>query len=137
MSALAVLIELSERGICVQPKGRHKVHVTPRDKLDPDLIDRIKQVKPTLLSALDRIRQDTGDEWPRIAADPTQLKAYFELLMIGDMRYRGVVPDHYIATTECKHCGIVPIWEGCAPVVQGCPWCFNRIKGLRVPRAPG
>jgi hypothetical protein len=134
MNTLAVLTELSERGICVQPKGHEKVHVTPREKLTPDLIDRIRRAKPTLLSALDRIRQDSGDEWPQIAADPRQLKAYFELSMIEDMRQRGIAPDHYTATTTCKQCGPVPIWQGCPPEVLGCPWCFNRLQGLPLPR---
>lgn len=57
-----------------------------------------------------------------------------EMLRIQDMRSRGIVPDHYSATTECKRCGPVPIFEGCPPEVNGCPWCLNRIKGLPIPR---
>ena len=56
-----------------------------------------------------------------------------EMVLVQNMRLRGIVPDHYTATTECKHCGPVPIWEGCPPDVRGCPWCFNRLKGLPTP----
>ncbi len=56
-----------------------------------------------------------------------------EMVAIVEMREKGVVPDHYTAKTECKHCGPVPIWSGCPPQVNGCPWCFNRHKGLSMP----
>lgn len=50
------------------------------------------------------------------------------------MRERGEIPTHYTTETTCRHCGVVPIWEGCPPDVLGCPWCFNRHKGLPIPR---
>ena len=57
-----------------------------------------------------------------------------ELVEIVQMRERGEIPAHYASTTTCKHCGPVPIWNGCPPEVQGCPWCFNRHKELPIPR---
>ncbi len=56
-----------------------------------------------------------------------------EMVAIVEMREKGVVPDHYTAKTECKHCGPVPIWSGCPPQVNGCPWCLNRLAGLPMP----
>ena len=29
----------------------------------------------------------------------------------------------------------LPIFEGLPDIVEGCPWCINRIKGLPVPSA--
>ncbi len=58
-----------------------------------------------------------------------------EMVAIVEMREKGVVPDHYTAKTECKHCGEVPIWSGCPPQVNGCPWCLNRLAGLPLPQA--
>ena len=63
-----------------------------------------------------------------------ELPVAIEMIEISKMRERGVIPDHYTAETECKHCGPVPIFAGCPPIIIGCPWCFNRIKGLPVPR---
>jgi hypothetical protein len=65
---------------------------------------------------------------------PHEERVAQELLEIMAMRERGEMPRHYTATTTCKHCGPVPIWEGCSPEVLGCPWCFNRHKGLPIPR---
>ena len=57
-----------------------------------------------------------------------------DMVAITQMRQKGIVPDHYTATTNCKHCGPVPIFEGNWPESDGCPWCFNRIKGLPMPK---
>ncbi len=57
---------------------------------------------------------------------PDEIPIAAELVEIVQMRERGETPPHYTATTTCKHCGPVPIWEGCPPEVLGCPWCFNR-----------
>ena len=132
MSTLLILSELSERGIRIEPDGQD-VFVTPADRLTPELVERIKAEKPALIRALDRVRREAGNDWVEVAADPRQLKAFCELLMIGDMRYRGIAPDHYTAFTTCRHCGPVPIFEGATDAVLGCPWCHNRIQGLPMP----
>ena len=132
MSALALFSEFSDRGITIRSDGPNVV-VSPEKAVTPDLVQRIKKEKPTLIRELEKLQKEAGNDWDEIAADPAQLKAFAELLMISDMRSQGVAPDHYTSTTTCKHCGPVPIWDGCPPEVQGCPWCFNRIKGLPIP----
>ncbi len=132
MSALALISELYERGIKIRPNGRN-VALSPERSVTPDLRKRIKREKPALIRELERVRRDAGSDWDEIANDPEKLKSYFELLMISDMRTKGIAPDHYTSTTICKHCGPVPIWSGCPPEVQGCPWCMNRHKGLSIP----
>jgi hypothetical protein len=132
MSALALISEFSELGIKVRPNGQD-VAVSPKKALTPELLERIKQEKPALLRELERVRKEAGRDWEEIASNPKQLKEFYELLMISEMRSQGIAPDHYTDTTTCKHCGPVPIWEGCPPEVLGCPWCFNRIKGLKSP----
>lgn len=132
MSAMALISEFSDRGIRVRAEGTDIV-VSPKRALTTDLVGRIKKEKPLLIQSLQKFKREAGSDWDEIAKDPAQLKAFAELLMIVEMRERGIVPDHYTATTECKHCGPVPIWEGCPPRVLGCPWCFNRVKGLPIP----
>lgn len=60
--------------------------------------------------------------------------AFADLVAITEMREKGQVPAHYTATTKCRHCGPVPIFEGCPPKVDGCPWCLNRLAGRAIPR---
>ncbi len=132
MSALPIFSELSDKGLRVRVDGPDLV-LSPKKALTPNLASRIKKEKPALIRSLEEIKRKAGADWDEIANDPAQLKAFAELLMIGEMREKGVVPDHYTATTNCKHCGPVPIFEGCWPESDGCPWCFNRLQGLPMP----
>ena len=131
---MTILTELSDRGINIQPDGEFVI-VSPEERLTPDLVDRIKGEKPALLRELERVRLEAGDDWQEIVADPKQLKAFYELLMISDMRTQGIAPDHYTASTTCSRCGPVPIWDGCPPEILSCPWCFNRVEGRPIPGA--
>ena len=80
-----------------------------------------------------------GSEWSELLENKNgnlteqEMPVAEEMVVITEMRHRGLVPDHYTATTNCKHCGPVPIFEGNWPESDGCPWCFNRIKGLPMP----
>ena len=65
--------------------------------------------------------------------EPHELPAAIEVEEIRLARLSGAVPTCYTSSTTCSRCGPVPIWEGCPPDVLGCPWCFNRIKGLPMP----
>ena len=134
MSALPLLMEFSDKGIKVRVDGADLALTAPKGSLTPTLISRIKIEKPALLISLDQIREKAGDDWLAVANDPDQLRCFADMLAIEDMRQRGIVPDHYTAITECRYCGFVPIWSGCPPEILGCPWCFNRIKGLQIPK---
>ena len=80
-----------------------------------------------------------GSEWSELLENRNneladhEIPTAKEMIEINEMRERGIVPSHYTATTECKHCGPVPTWPGCAPKVGSCVWCFNRIRGLPMP----
>ena len=132
MSALPIFSELSDKGLRVRIDGPDLI-ISPKKALTPALASKIKKEKPALIQSLEEIKRKAGADWDEIANDPAQLKTFAELLMIGDMRERGVAPDHYTGITECKHCGPVPIFEGCPPQVNGCPWCFNRRAGNPMP----
>ena len=68
--------------------------------------------------------------------EPHEVPVVLDMLRIQDMRLRGVVPDHYTASTTCHWCGPVPMFPGVPTLVEGCPWCFNRLQRLPIPKAP-
>lgn len=42
----------------------------------------------------------------------------------------GRVPDGWTSRAHCHGCrAAVPVWPGCPPEVQGCPWCHRRRYG--------
>ena len=133
MSALPLLIEFSDKHIKIRIEGTDIALSAPKGALTPCLVSRVKNEKSALLVSLDKIREKAGEDWVEVSNDPAQLKAFADLVAVSEMRERGIVPDHYSAATECKRCGPVPIFKGCPPQVTGCPWCFNRIKGLPIP----
>ena len=133
MSAFPLLIEFSARGIKVRIEGSDLALTAPQGALTSSLVSRVREEKKALLVSLDKIREKAGNDWLEVANDPVQLRTFADLLVVEDMRHRAIVPEHYTATTECRHCGPVPIWDGCPPKVLGCPWCFNRLKGLPMP----
>ena len=93
----------------------------------------IDQWSKRLQESPDELRREAEDDWSEVSNDPAQLVAFADSLAIKQIRASGGIPDHYTSETECRHCGSVPIWQGCPPQVNGCPWCFNRHKGLPMP----
>jgi len=133
MSALPAISEFSKQGITARVEGDELVISAPKGTLTPEVIVKLKIKKPELLRSLKELQERAAEDWEEISKSPEQLKAFAELVMIEDMRHQGIVPDHYTATTHCKHCGPVPIFEGCWPESDACPWCFNRLQGLPMP----
>ena len=134
MSALAIITEITDQGITARVEGDEVALSAPKGTLTPEVIVKLKSKKPELLRSLKELQERAAEDWEEISKSPEQLKAFAELVMIEDMRHQGIVPDHYTATTHCKHCGPVPIFEGNWPESDGCPWCFNRLQGLPMPK---
>ncbi len=80
------------------------------------------------------LRQAAEDDWDEVSNDPAKLIAFADLLAITQIRESGSIPDTYTATTTCRNCGDVPIFENCLPRVDGCVWCLN---GLTAPPISG
>jgi len=80
------------------------------------------------------LRQAAEEDWEEVSNDPAKLIAFADLLAITQIRESGSIPDTYTATTTCRNCGDVPIFENCLPKVDGCVWCMN---DLAAPPMPG
>lgn len=84
----------------------------------------------------DELQTEAGADWDWLRHDVQALRAFAESVQITRTRERGEIPAHYTATTTCRGCGLVPIFSGVPETVDLCPWCWNRVKGLPMPRAP-
>ena len=131
MEAIDLLTNLTVAGITLQPVGDQ---LRVEGELTSKLRELIRQKKPDLTRLLD-LKQEAGSDWDWIARDANRLAAWADLVQTNRLRKRGEVPSHWTAETTCRHCGPVPIWPGCAPTVTGCPWCFNRLAGLPMPKS--
>ena len=90
----------------------------------------LDETRPTWVE----LEEEAGEDWPLIKDDGPVLLAFRQALITRRMIERGEIPASYTASTNCNHCGLVPIFEGCPPDVLGCPWCFIRIRGRSIPR---
>lgn len=84
---------------------------------------------------LAELKEVAGPDWLECERDPALLEALASAVQTRRMREKGIVPPSYTAVTVCAGCGHVPIFEGVAERVEGCPWCLNRVAGKPVPRA--
>ncbi len=150
MSAAVLLAEIQQLGVCLEAKGDTLHAEAPEDILTPELVAKLKAHKAELLTALEKptveriaqthgltlaeLRQAAGPDWAEVENDTATLEGVANSITIRRMRERGEVPSNYTSTTVCVHCGPVLIFPGVAEHVLGCPWCFNRIRRLPVPR---
>ncbi len=145
MNTQALLKKVEQFGIRLEVRGDKLRAEVPENLLTLELVAEFKAHKAEILATLIAqdhglpladLKQAAGPDWPEIENDPATLKALANSITTRRMRERGEVPPDYIAATVCRHCGPVPIYQGIAERVLGCPWCFNRAKGLPVPKAP-
>lgn len=120
---------MQEYGISETPKAL--TDKTDKRVKSPEPLTDKTDKRASVSSVSDRSR---GFETQIDDLEPDEQPIAAEMLQIIQMREHGRVPDHYTSTTTCKHCGPVPIWDGCPPEVNGCPWCLNRHKGLPIPK---
>ena len=129
----------------------------PEDAVTDAVIDKLRERKPELLKYLHLSGilkkagiEASGEGWI-VTIDELQkalseddlldsqlmtlkgLEALAHVVRATRMRAQGEIPPEWTSITSCRHCGPVPIWEGCPPDIQGCPWCFNRLAGQPIP----
>ncbi len=150
MNTAELLTEVQRRGIQLRAEGASLRYRAPKGTLTADLRAKLQAHKAELLTALEKptaeriaqdhgltladLKQAAGPDWSEIEHDPATLEALANSIQLRRMRERSEVPSNYTSTTICAHCGPVPIYPGMAEHVLGCPWCFNRVKGLPVPK---
>lgn len=106
-------------------------------RIPDSLLEELRRHRVTVALELlgltvDELMQAAGDAWE--AMDSTDRIRLAEAIATRKMREQGRVPKHYTAQTQCHGCGPVPIFPGAPRVVLSCPWCFNRVRGLPIPR---
>ena len=113
--------------------GHSHISKGPAARLDKSRVVSVDQWSKRLRETPDELQRAAEGDWDEVSNDPAQLVAFADSLAIVQIRESGGVPDTYVSVTKCRKCGPVPIWPGCPPQVNGCPWCFNRLKGLPMP----
>ena len=148
MSALPIIAECHDKGIKIRAEGSEIVLSAPKGILTPELVARVKKEKPALLTSLrkaalrlvqcvdmlarklwrehyDELEQQAGDSWELISNDPDELMDFAHHEATRRILKAGRMPDTFVATAQCRNCGLVPIEDGSPDDVDECPWCMN------------
>lgn len=149
--AASMIRELSAAGIRCEWRDDH---VVLRGDLKPELVERARAIKPQLIVALklealtadacaglDNLRpadvlktltpEDLADV--QAMADPLPfLRSFACALSATRWRQIGVAPPGWTHAAHCDRCGPVYLWRSVK--VAGCPWCWNRLHGVKIPR---
>ena len=80
------------------------------------------------------LRDALGDDWDEASSDPAQLEVARLWVAEAKQVASGIIPARYTQTSDCKYCGPVLVREGYPKNANNCPWCFNRLKGLQIPK---
>lgn len=154
MRALAILEEGRRHGLRFSIKG-DKLHVEPVPS--PETLERLRCAKPEIVAALklealaaEACKPPSGYITParliaKLApedladvqgmADPLPfLRSFATATVWTEMRQRGIAPPGWDKCATCERCGPVFLWAEIK--VAGCPWCWNRTRGVRIPRPP-
>lgn len=101
--------------------------------------------KPLIRAAREELAIDTFEVWEALTDEEREallrkeitaeeLRAFCFCLAASAARTEGGRPSHYTQHATCAHCGPVWLWQGAPEKVQSCPWCYNRGRGLPIPR---
>jgi hypothetical protein len=154
MTALTLFEEARRMGLRLSICGE-KLRIEPAPA--PGVLNRIKSAKPYLMQLL-RLEgaaaqacmglsphMKPGQLLARlapedltnlsVAVDPLPFLRSFAIACVWtDLRQDGIAPPGWDKPAHCARCGPVYLW---APIkVAGCPWCWNRLHGLRISRPP-
>ena len=80
---------------------------------------------------MDDLRKQAGIKWSDIKNDPAALQTLAYSIHTQRMIDRGEVPSDYKYIALCRGCG--PVWLWYKGKLEGCPWCWNRLRGKTVP----
>ena len=126
MNALSLISELSDLGISVIVDGPDLNLDAPKGALTPRLVACTREDKQDVITCLDRLRIELGEDWEEFSGDPAKLRAVADSLMTDMQRKWGVTPAHYTVTVHCETCNQnVPHFPMDANTVLACVWCLN------------
>lgn len=85
---------------------------------------------------MEKLKVFLGEDWEDYKNNPKALELWDELLFKNSLIEQGKIPDNFTAITCCDLCGDVYVPPSLVNGgrVLGCPWCWNRAKGLPIPR---
>lgn len=141
-TARDIITYAEEHNIHISTREGQLILNAPKEVLTDEFLERAKQHKKQIIThitkdtvngiSLSELKEVAGKDWPDIEHDQKMIETLAASISVRHMRERGEIPPDYIHKAVCDGCG--PVWLFVSGHVQGCPWCFNRVTGLPIPR---
>ncbi len=152
------LTQLREAGHSVKLLDSNQIFVYPTPPTEwvpelramkPQIIEALKSEQHSLTEVLgvavsnlpissgeviEALAPEDIEDWHKGFLTIETLQAFAGSLSQQRQMAQGIVPDHYTERAICKGCG--PVWLWFSGVVDGCPWCWNKVPGRPIPN-PG
>jgi hypothetical protein len=96
------------------------------------LSDACKGVDITPAEVKEALAPEDIEDWRNGAISDDTLAAFARSLEKRRKMNLGKRPTHYTEQATCNYCG--PIWLWFSGKVLTCPWCWNRLKDMPIPR---
>lgn len=103
-----------------------------RSRLLEQLAEPCEGLAIAPVEVLDALAPSDINDWRGGHVSLGTLRAFAHALVQRRDIEQGVRPEGFTERANCRGCG--PVWLWLEGTVDGCPWCFNRAKGLRIPR---
>src|SRR3990172_3089475 len=86
--------------------------------------------------SMEKLKSFLGNDWDNYKNNPELLELWTDLLFKNHLMEQGNLPNNFTATTWCNLCGYVyvPPELTNGGRVLGCPWCWNVVKKLPIPK---
>ena len=104
---------------------------TDNSKLLEALAAACRGLAITPMEVRDALALEDIEDWCNGEISSDTLVAFAKALVQRREMNQGKRPAHYTEHASCEHCG--PIWLWFSGEVSGCPWCWNRVAGRRIP----
>lgn len=103
-----------------------------RSKLMEVLAGACAELEITPEAVYDALDDSDIEDWRSGQISSESLVAFARALVERRLMDQGKRPSYYTARATCRQCG--PIWLWLPANVDGCPWCWNRVNGVPIPR---
>lgn len=110
-----------------------QIHATQNQNYATQKIDIVLQHYGLTMNDINQV---AGEDFEDIKNNPEAIKSIAILITDTNLRQHGMIPASYTVKAHCDGCGDVYLPSSLASdhILAGCPWCFNRVNGIHIPR---
>lgn len=104
----------------------------------PEKLRELHSIMPVKYGiSLTELKTFLAEDWELYQNNTEALHCWADLLHERQLMEQGKIPKDFTVVTYCVCCGdvFIPPAQANNGSVDGCPWCWNKARGLPIPNA--